>query len=95
MTINRKIIKTYVSFIFVLNVQNGEYDINLIPKFNCHSLQRTEKYIISARIAPMLFFSNCETKMKGPKFMLNWPRGYKTFFMLNSTEHEIFPAHKC
>ena len=22
-------------------------------------------------------------------------RGYKTFFMLNSTEHEIFPAHKC
>ena len=24
-----------------------------------------------------------------------WPRGYKTFFMLNSVEHEIFPAHKC
>ena len=24
-----------------------------------------------------------------------WPRGYKTFSMLNSTEHEIFPAHKC
>ena len=22
-------------------------------------------------------------------------RGYKTFFMLNSTEHEIFPAHQC
>ena len=22
-------------------------------------------------------------------------RGYKTFSMLNSTEHEIFPAHKC
>ena len=22
-------------------------------------------------------------------------RGYKTFFMLNSTDHEIFPAHKC
>ena len=22
------------------------------------------------------------------------PRGYKTFFMLNSTEHEIFPAYK-
>ena len=22
-------------------------------------------------------------------------RGYKTFFMLNSIEHEIFPAHKC
>ena len=24
-----------------------------------------------------------------------WPWGYKTFFMLNSAEHEIFPAHKC
>ena len=23
------------------------------------------------------------------------PRGYKTFFMLKSTEYEIFPAHKC
>ena len=21
-----------------------------------------------------------------------WPRGYKTFFMLSSTEHENFPA---
>ena len=24
-----------------------------------------------------------------------WPRGYKTFFVHNSTEHEIYPAHKC
>ena len=23
-----------------------------------------------------------------------WPRGYKTFFVLNSTEHEISSAHK-
>ena len=22
-------------------------------------------------------------------------RGYKTFFMLNSAEHNIYPAHKC
>ena len=25
----------------------------------------------------------------------NWPRGYKTFFMLNSAEHGFFPVHKC
>ena len=25
----------------------------------------------------------------------SWPRGYKTFFVLNSAEHEIYPAHKC
>ena len=24
-----------------------------------------------------------------------WPQGYKTFFMLNSAEHEISTAHKC
>ena len=24
-----------------------------------------------------------------------WPHGYKTFFMLNSAEHEIYPTHKC
>ena len=24
-----------------------------------------------------------------------WPQGYKTFFMLNSAEHEIFTAYKC
>ena len=23
-----------------------------------------------------------------------WPRGYKTFFILNSAEHEIVPAQK-
>ena len=23
------------------------------------------------------------------------PQGYETFFMLNSAEHVIYPAHKC
>ena len=27
--------------------------------------------------------------------LLIWPRGYKTFFMLNLAEHEFFPANKC
>ena len=25
----------------------------------------------------------------------HWPRGYKTFSMLNSAEHDIYPAHMC
>ena len=25
----------------------------------------------------------------------DWDRGYKTNFMLNSLENEIYPAHKC
>ena len=28
-------------------------------------------------------------------FCLTKPQGYKTCSMLNSTEHEIYPAHKC
>ena len=24
-----------------------------------------------------------------------WPRVYKTFFVLNSTEHKTYPANKC
>ena len=24
-----------------------------------------------------------------------WPQDYETFSMLNSAEHEIYPAHKC
>ena len=28
------------------------------------------------------------------KWVNAWPRGYKTFFMLNSAEHEICPANK-
>ena len=30
-----------------------------------------------------------------PDLDMSSPQGYKTFAMLNSAEHEIFPAHKC
>ena len=33
---------------------------------------------------------NKETYFQG----VSGPRGYKTFFMLNSAEQEIYPAHK-
>ena len=33
------------------------------------------------------------------RFPLNaeliWPQGFKTFFILNSADYEIYPAHKC
>ena len=35
-------------------------------------------------------FLHQSLKPLGPR-----PRGYKTLFMLNSAEHEIYPAHKC
>ena len=40
--------------------------------------------------------NHCEWPEKGLKpFKHTRPRGYKTFSMLNSAEHEIYPAHKC
>ena len=26
---------------------------------------------------------------------MSWPQAYKTFSMLNSAEHEMYPTHKC
>ena len=31
----------------------------------------------------------------GPSRKETLPRGYKTLFILNSTEHEVYHAHKC
>ena len=42
-----------------------------------------------------LLFLRSAYLSKRDRFHKIRPRGYKTFFMLNSTEHEIFPAHKC
>ena len=30
----------------------------------------------------------------GTTFVTSWPQGYKTFFLLNSAEHEILNADK-
>ena len=30
-----------------------------------------------------------------PPLKRSQARGYKAFFMLNSAEHEVYPAHKC
>ena len=37
---------------------------------------------------------DCESKCKPISMSEIWPQGYKTFFMLNSTEHEICSANK-
>ena len=36
-----------------------------------------------------------QTVTNGVEQYLSRPRGYKTFFKLNSAEHEIYPAYKC
>ena len=51
--------------------------------------------ILTATVKSNSQTTNTWSQFLHPKIMIYWPRGYKTFFMLNSVEHEIFPAHKC
>ena len=52
-------------------------------------------------VGMVLMMGNNMILLRSKKLSLNYiqnqtlPRGCKTFFMLNSTEHEIFPARKC
>ena len=39
--------------------------------------------------------SPLSSRQESHKFHKTGPRGYKKNFMLNSTQHEIVPAHKC
>ena len=36
-----------------------------------------------------------KTNIEAYALMKTLARGYKTLFMLNSAEHEIYPAHNC
>ena len=50
-------------------------------------------------MAELLFLKAYPFALKTCPFLIwyifpDWPRGYKTFFVLNSIEHEILNAHK-
>ena len=45
------------------------------------------------KISPIQFI-NIKTEIQYYTDTKAWPRGYKTFFVLNSVEHEILNAHK-
>ena len=42
----------------------------------------------------MHFLLMHKTSIISSRYSENWPQGYKTFFVLNSIEHEILNAHK-
>ena len=68
-------------------------------------------FLVSAEFVPKPFFSknyfrniismrpdlspNCLQKLSPDHCGQSRPSGHTTFFMLNSAEHEIYPAHKC
>ena len=48
--------------------------------------------LFASNLATFFFSVFCQIEHKKIKHI--WPRGYKTFFVLNSVEHEILNAHK-
>ena len=68
---------------------------NYLEIYTCDPLN------LSWTILPLLYIFICLgkfiriKKIKPLERLKIRPQGYKTFFMLNSTLHEIYPAHKC
>ena len=51
-------------------------------------------HILEDKEMSLLFLEDTESK-PCKSFSCFFHRGFNTFFMLNSAEHEIYPAHKC
>ena len=70
----------------------------VINKTSCQILPSSSVFCLPKQFSPGGIYSHKVLASLGAaQFALevNRPQGYKAFFMLNSTEHEIFPAHKC
>ena len=61
------------------------------PAGDCYNYNLVE----DGRTAPgMCGYGGVTLSHTGSRRYENWPRGYKTFFILNSVEYEILNAHK-
>ena len=70
---------------------SGGYTVG--PKELIHLLrQRSRPYLFSNSCPPPVVA--CASKVSGSALTLQ-PSGMKKFFMLNSDETRIYPAHKC
>ena len=67
------------------------YNLYPVPEGNVWS-QGTGLEASKQPIIVLYFESENELKFYN---LEAWTRGYKVFFMLNSAEHEIYPARKC
>ena len=53
-----------------------------------HLIERNDSVLCTVKL--LVLGQRDRSKQSRP-----WSRVYKTFFMLNSIEHDIFPAHIC
>ena len=74
---------------------NGKVNEKLVEYSDCLIIQQV--FHLPYSVCAILFLGLCHMiccHCIGQLYTIR-ARGYKTFFMLNSNEHEIFPAHIC
>ena len=57
-------------------------------------LSRIEVHLSVLLLFTLIVANSNDVNLKYTCKLQVWPQGYKTFFMLNSAEHEIFSANK-
>ena len=90
--LRQNILRPIPTFHMVLNLP----DLNPLSKPQDFSSLLSNQYIDAAAALALMQQRKAECPVGYIAFLVSntWPRGYKTFFMLNSAEHEISMAHK-
>ena len=81
----------FYDFFFKFEFIQFEYVLLLNQSFITILSGEKKFWILSGTSLTLFPFSYCQIAWQ-THFSL-W--GYKTFFMINSAEHKIYPAHKC
>ena len=85
-TVLRFFLKKSCSTNFKTNACFNEFKKKLLPLSNVYSLN---KGYYTKSISILCVYHQLVHCSK----YLTWPRGFKTFFMFDSVEHDIFPVH--
>ena len=80
----------------VSRMVKNRLDFDLYPSFKVTERLRMLQNLLSSRYYFIFKLTQNESHdPKGRENIQSGPEVIKLFFMLNSIEHEIFPAHKC
>ena len=72
----------------------GDVVIDANGKLDFSAMWRSGSVVDLRSVCPRTWFQSLSKILNSNYLTEYWPRGYKTFFMLNSTEHEISTVHK-
>ena len=84
----------------IMNIENAKkmlqfYQVSIMYTGKCLQVFFSENFFLKIKnLRTVLIISSTKLKKVLWRISQTWPRGYKTFSMLNLTKHESFPAHK-